>query len=91
MRASVDFSLVDQSKDKGRQGGTVKVGPNDVEVLLDGHGTLTMDPGHGPVILLEYLDGVPRLIVWADINQEDPTHVIELRKASEKARRKQLG
>lgn len=34
--------------------------------------------GDGVPILLECIDGIPRLVVWADITREDPTHIIDL-------------
>jgi hypothetical protein len=38
----------------------------------------------GPIIYLEHTnDGKLILRVWADINQEDPTHVIDLTGAKE--------
>jgi hypothetical protein len=41
----------------------------------EGHGTL--DGDFAPVVI-ELKDKMVRLIVWADINQEDPTHIIQL-------------
>ncbi len=43
------------------------------------------DNPSGP-ILLERHRGTVRLLVWADINQEEPTHVIDLSGAKETAR-----
>ncbi len=43
--------------------------------------------GHGWPVIVEIFDGVPILHVWADINQEDPTHRIDLRGAYEAHRR----
>lgn len=72
-------------------------GEGSVEVAVEGNGlAMLVRPagfgdnasadGHGSPILIENRNGVPFLVVWADINQEDPTHVIDLSKASEKAR-----
>lgn len=41
-------------------------------------GTKGMDDDHGYPVMFEIYNNVPRLIVWADINQEDPTHIIDL-------------
>jgi len=30
------------------------------------------------VILIELANGVPQLVIWADKNQEEPTHIINL-------------
>ena len=43
--------------------------------------------GEGWPVMLEVFDGVPRLIVWADINQEDSTHEIPLDGAAESRRK----
>lgn len=37
-------------------------------------------------VYLEFVNGRPKLYVWANINQEDPTHVIDLRLAMESMR-----
>jgi len=42
------------------------------------HGTA--DP-HGEPVFIEYRNGVPHVVVWQDIQQEDPTHVIGLEDA----------
>ncbi len=57
-----------------------------VALTVPGFGTNDMEPGHGPVVLLEMRDGVPFLLVWADITTEEPTHSISLAGASETLR-----
>jgi hypothetical protein len=52
-----------------------------------GYGDHYSEDGTGSPILLEFVNGVPRLLVWADINEGDPTHVIDLGGASESLRR----
>jgi hypothetical protein len=37
--------------------------------------------------LLESVNGHLRVIIWADINAEDPTHIIDLEGARETARK----
>ena len=56
-------------------------------IALEGFGECTASDGKGTPIMLELLDGRPRLLVWSDINQEDPTHVIDLSGASEDRRK----
>jgi hypothetical protein len=58
-----------------------------IDVLPEGLGLYGMLPGDGGPIYLERYDGVWKLHVWADINQEDPTHTIDLSGASETLRR----
>jgi len=57
------------------------------EVFIDGFGISTMSDGYGPIIYLEHYEGKPWLYIWADINQEDPTHKIDLSEALESNRR----
>lgn len=50
------------------------------------YGVKTMEPGHGAIAIIEYYEGELRLLVWADITNEDPTHVISLEGAREALR-----
>ena len=68
-------SRVEISREKGKLA---------IIIHPDGYGTL--DGDYGP-ILLERHEGQIRLVVWGDINKEDPTHTICLDGAME-ARRK---
>ena len=66
--------------------GRVAIGPNGVEMFFKGFGTACMDPGQGSPIFVEVYEGKLILRVWADINSEDPTHVIQLDGSKESAR-----
>lgn len=57
-----------------------------ISVNIPGYGTPEMMPGAGPVVLVEFRNGVPFVLVWADITIEEPTHVVSLAGASEKLR-----
>lgn len=50
---------------------------------LSGYGDLCSTPGSGLPIALDMCDGNLQLFVWSDINQEDPTHIIDLEGARE--------
>lgn len=54
---------------------------------LAGYGTYE-DEDAAPV-LLELHEGIPRLIVWADINDSEPTHIINLDRARKDERDKE--
>lgn len=54
-----------------------------VGIIVPGFGLNDTEPGAGPVVLLEIRNGVPFVVVWADITKEEPTHTISLLKASE--------
>jgi len=58
---------------------------DDLAVEIKGLGTLTELEG-GRVVWVEFYDGKWWVRVWADINQEDPTHNIDLSGALESAR-----
>lgn len=56
-------------------------------VEAEGYNVCNMDDdmpigkGHRPIVALEIWEGEFRVIVWADINEEDPTHIISLENA----------
>ena len=79
--------LVHDVTNNGRRGVRIIANTTGVELLPDGLGTNGMLPGHGPPLYLECEAGKWRLHVWADINSEDPTHMIDLDGASEVLRR----
>ena len=53
----------------------------------EGTGDFISQDGHGFPIMLQYYEKSIRLVVWSDINQEDPTHIIPLDGALESARK----
>lgn len=55
-----------------------------IEVFVEGMGT-KCTPDDSP-IYLEFFEGKWQLVVWADINQEDPTHRIDMSGAFERLR-----
>jgi prepilin-type processing-associated H-X9-DG protein len=66
---------------------SVKFGQAGMEFCAKGYGNMGMADGHGSPFIVEHYEGHLRLIVWADINQEDPTHTIDLEGAREDARK----
>ena len=59
--------------------GKVSVNCHGIFVSFEDHGVCTED--NGECVLIEQIKGEPRVIVWSDINQEDPTDTIELHEA----------
>ena len=57
-----------------------------VLIQLEGTGDMPSPAGHGWPIMVEVWEGKPRVIIWGDINKEDPTHVIDLSGALESRR-----
>ena len=62
-----------------------------VEVISEGvairHAGTGCNDGDYPPIIVEWWDGVPRIVIWGDINDQDPTHIIDMSKALESNRR----
>jgi hypothetical protein len=63
----------------------VSIERDNLALTLHPEGTGTWDGPYAP-ILLERHEGSVRLVVWADINQQDPTHIIDLSDALESNR-----
>lgn len=57
-----------------------------VTIAAEGHGDYGSTSGHGSPLYLELYRGSLRLIVWSDINSEEPTHIIDLTGAREDRR-----
>ena len=60
-----------------------------IEVLPKGYGTAGMEDGYGCPVFLERWEGELRVVVFADINSEDPTHIISLEGARESKRKQE--
>jgi hypothetical protein len=56
-----------------------------IGLLIHPDGTGTFDGPYAP-ILLEQHEGTLLLIVWSDINEQEPTHLIDLSTANEGCR-----
>jgi hypothetical protein len=65
----------------------ITVSPHGVSLYAEGHGDFGSAEGHGTPVFLELHRGRLRLLVWADIKREDPTHDIDLSGAREDHRR----
>jgi hypothetical protein len=57
-----------------------------INLCPQGYGDANSEPGFGGPIFLEVYRGELRLIVWSDINHQEPTHVISLEAAREDRR-----
>jgi hypothetical protein len=62
---------------------TIEIGDNAIMLGFDGYGDFSSSEGSGRPILVENYQGEIRLIVFADINNQEPTNVVELRGALE--------
>ncbi len=52
-------------------------------ITPEGHGDACSVDGAGSPVALDFNCGVLTLLVWADINKADPTHIINLEDAKE--------
>lgn len=59
----------------------LSLGYDGVGLRIDGHGVAGCADEFGFVVFVEQADGVARVLVYADINTDDPTHVIPLNDA----------
>jgi hypothetical protein len=68
--------------------GSVRVEKDNLGLLIRvaGYGDHCSADGEGCPIILERHQGTLRLVIWGDINAEDPTHIINLEHAREDAR-----
>jgi len=56
-------------------------------ISVEGYGDLCSGNGDGWPIVVDLFDKKLQVIVWSDINQEDPTHNIDLSGAKESLRK----
>ncbi len=64
----------------------ITASPHGVSICAEGHGDFGSAEGHGTPVFLELHRGRLRLLVWGDINREDPTHDLDLSGAREDRR-----
>lgn len=57
---------------------TIRGVDHQIGIQIQGFSDKTSDDHDGVPVLLDLSDGKLQLLVWADINQEDPTHIIDL-------------
>ena len=55
--------------------GTVSCNSRGLAIELDGYHDCN---GGNETILIEFAEGVPRVVIWGDKTIEDPTHIISL-------------
>ena len=58
-----------------------------ISIGFDTYGDCGTAEGYGRPVAIELYDGELRVLVWSDVNYEDPTHIISLAGAKEASRR----
>lgn len=61
----------------------VEMSTQSILVFAEGYGNCCAEVGFGPQVCIELHNGEPRVIIWADYNSEEPTHIIPLGGAKE--------
>ena len=87
---SIDGELVDPEPpvaDTPSVAFIVEADKDNIVIGFDGYGENTASFRQGRPIHIEYYHGKLMLRVWGDINQEDPTHTIDLSGALESNRK----
>lgn len=84
VRIAVRYDLFDvDDMVVGNTPAIVDITDDAIEIGFEGYGEKCAPEGYGHPIRIERYKGEMRLLVWADINQEDPTHTISLEGARE--------
>ena len=65
----------------------IDYGDGAISIRAKGYGDACTQDGYGSPILVEYWGAELRVVVWSDINHEDPTHTINVEGAKESLRK----
>lgn len=79
-------TLIDVLRQSHEQKVGVHVTNEAVYLFAEGYGDAGSADGHGSPVIIENHCGELRVIVWGDINSQEPTHVIGLDGARESQR-----
>ena len=58
-----------------------------IYIHIDGYGDACSLDGEGEPIVVDFYNKKLQVLIWSDINKQDPTHVIDLAEAKEKNRK----
>jgi hypothetical protein len=70
--------------------GYISILSHQINVGFEGYGDCGSKKGYGFPILIENQNGIPHVVIYGDINQESPTHVISLENAADKKNNKRI-
>jgi hypothetical protein len=83
---TVKMSLADIGNGTGEQPVEIVATPLGVSIYAQGFGDNWSVEGRGIPVWIDFRNGDLRVYVWANINSENPTHVISLANAREDCR-----
>lgn len=89
IHTGVDYRMtLKDAIDEGSLQAKLAKSPGDGLLMIgaEGYSEKTAAEGHGFPIVVEFHEGQFRVLIWSDINQEDPTHTISLEGAREDKR-----
>lgn len=64
----------------------VRIDEQGIYIRPEGYGDMCSNDGHGTPALFEFAEGKPRFAIWGNINEEDPTQIVEFEGAKESLR-----
>ena len=82
----IEFKLYDTEEERSSHLVRIDVIDDRVWIGAEGFGDHASTDGNGYPFCFDFQEGKPFLTVWGDINQEDPTHRIDLTNAMESKR-----
>jgi len=87
---ALEIELYDQDTEKHH---SVRIAFDEYGIYITpkGYGDYYSNDGDGIPIMVEVFGGEPRVILWDDINEQDSTHIISLKKAKETCRKNEDG
>lgn len=84
---SMLFQVLKSVDGRTKVRGVVRATKQSIAISFDGYGDCVSMEGYGEPVFIELREDGLHLVVWADINQEDPTHDINLSGAREDRRK----
>jgi len=78
---TVRMTLIDLGDGDGKQQVKLVASPLAATVYADGYGVKSIRDRTGVVICIRLYNGELAVLIWSDINQQEPTHVISLENA----------
>jgi hypothetical protein len=86
-RKPLPFRLEDEQGGGGGLDCRIDLSGGTINVMPEGYGTREEAPGHAVPIVVEFYGGKLQVLVWSDITQGDPTHIINMEGAREDLRK----
>ena len=86
MEPTIKYYLVDEVSGK-KILCKITCGTGKIFISFEGYGDCCSKDGYGEPVVIDYFDEKLKVLVYSDINQEDPTHRVDLEGALENKRK----